>query len=39
LRIYDERRGAYAVDPGEYEAQVGASSADIRLRARFTVVP
>jgi len=39
LRIYDERRRAYAVDPGEYEVQVGASSADIRLRAQFTVMP
>ena len=39
LRIYAESRRAYAVDPGEYEAQVGASSADIRLRVRFTVTP
>ncbi len=37
LRHYDEEAGAYAVDPGAYEVQVGASSADIRLRRRFTV--
>ena len=29
--------GAYAVDPGRYEVQVGASSADIRTRRAFTV--
>ncbi|PPU67213.1 glucan 1,4-alpha-glucosidase [Xanthomonas pisi] len=37
LRIYDERRKAYAVDPGDYEVQIGASSADIRSKQRFTV--
>jgi beta-glucosidase len=37
LRHYDDKRGAYAVDPGAYEVQVGASSADIRLTQRFTV--
>jgi beta-glucosidase len=37
LRTYDETNGAYTVDPGEYEVQVGASSADIRLTRRFTV--
>lgn len=37
LRVYDGTRGAYAVDPGEYEVQVGASSADIRATQRFTV--
>jgi beta-glucosidase len=37
LRRYDSESGAYAVAPGEYEVQVGASSADIRARTRFTV--
>jgi beta-glucosidase len=37
LRHYDEKRQAYAVDPGEYEVQVGASSKDIRLTGRLVV--
>jgi beta-glucosidase len=37
LRIWDEATGAYVVDPGDYEVQIGASSADIRLRREFTV--
>jgi beta-glucosidase len=37
LRHYDDQRDAYAVDPGEYEVQVGASSADIRLSQGFRV--
>lgn len=37
LRYYDDRAKAYAVDPGDYEAQIGASSADIRLTQPFTV--
>ncbi|HEY5809354.1 MAG TPA: glycoside hydrolase family 3 C-terminal domain-containing protein, partial [Povalibacter sp.] len=37
LTYYDVDRKQYAVDPGRYEAQVGASSADIRLRQVFTV--
>ncbi|WP_029218268.1 glycoside hydrolase family 3 C-terminal domain-containing protein [Xanthomonas cassavae] len=37
LRIYDDQRKAYAVDPGDYEVQIGASSADIRSTQRFTV--
>ena len=37
LRHYDDRAGRYAVDPGEYEVEIGASSADIRLRERITV--
>jgi len=37
LRIWDPARKAYAVDPGAYEVQVGASSADIRVRQRYTV--
>jgi beta-glucosidase len=37
LRFYDEQGKRYAVDPGTYEVQVGASSADIRARATFEV--
>ena len=37
LRHYDDQRDAYALDPGEYEVQVGASSADIRLSQGFRV--
>jgi len=33
LRVYDEAAGGYVVDPGKYEVQVGASSADIRQNA------
>lgn len=39
LRHYDEARAVYAVQPGAYEVRVGASSADIRARSRFTLVP
>ncbi len=38
LTIYDETKKAYAVDPGAYEVQVGASSADIRQRSKLTVM-
>ncbi|MDG2524281.1 glycoside hydrolase family 3 C-terminal domain-containing protein [Stenotrophomonas sp. HITSZ_GD] len=37
LRIYDPQRQAYLVDAGQYEVQVGASSADIRLKQSYTV--
>ena len=37
LRHYDDQRDTYAVDPGDYEVQVGASSADIRLSQGFRV--
>ena len=37
LRRYDSAAKDYVVDAGGYEVQVGASSADIRQRARFTV--
>lgn len=37
LRHYDPDRKAYAVDPGTYEVQLGASSADIRLRQSVAV--
>ena len=37
LRHYDEQAGAYAVDPGRYLVEVGASSADIRASAEVEV--
>jgi len=37
LRIYDDALRAYAVDPGAYEVEVGASSGDVRLSGRFSV--
>jgi beta-glucosidase len=37
LTYYDEEQKRYAVDPGKYEVQVGASSADIRTKAGFVV--
>jgi len=37
LTIYDDARKAYAVDPGRFEVQIGASSADIRAKAIMTV--
>jgi len=30
---------AYSVDPGSFEVQIGASSADIRAKANLTVIP
>lgn len=37
LRTYDEATSKYVVDPGVYEIQIGASSADIRVSDVFTV--
>jgi beta-glucosidase len=37
LAIYDPAKKDYAVDPGKFEVQVGASSTDIRAKAPFTV--
>jgi beta-glucosidase len=37
LAYYDEARKTMAVEPGEYELQVGASSRDIRLTGRIMV--
>jgi beta-glucosidase len=37
LRYYDVAHHAYAVDPGRYQVQVGASSADIRMTEDFSV--
>jgi beta-glucosidase len=37
LAIYDDVKKSYAVDPGVFEVQIGASSADIRAKAHLTV--
>jgi len=37
LTIYDDTKKAYAVDPGRFEVQIGASSADIRAKAVMAV--
>ncbi|HVS73340.1 MAG TPA: glycoside hydrolase family 3 N-terminal domain-containing protein [Phycisphaerae bacterium] len=37
LGMWDSEHGEYAVAPGVYELMVGASSADIRQRARITI--
>jgi beta-glucosidase len=37
FRYYDEPRKAFAVEPGEFEIELGASSRDIRLKGRVTV--
>jgi beta-glucosidase len=39
LASYDEARKAFAVSPGEYEVELGASSRDIRVRRRLAVTP
>jgi beta-glucosidase len=37
LAIYDDVKKAYAVDAGRFEVQIGASSADIRVKAALDV--
>ncbi len=37
LRIFDETKMGFVVDPGAYEIQVGASSEDIRVKAVLKV--
>jgi beta-glucosidase len=37
LAFYDEKQHRFVVEPGKYEIQVGASSADIRARAAVQV--
>ncbi len=36
---YDEGKKAYAVEPGDFEIELGASSQDIRLTGRVRVDP
>jgi beta-glucosidase len=38
LAFFDERKRAWVAEPGEFELLVGQSSADLPLRARFTLV-
>ncbi len=37
MSYYDVRKSDYAVEPGDFEIQIGASSADIRLKKTVTV--
>jgi beta-glucosidase len=37
LTYYDDTNKRYAVEPGSYELQVGASSSDIRVKSNLTV--
>ena len=37
LRHYDEAAGGYAVDPGRYAVEIGASSGDLRIGSQFEV--
>jgi beta-glucosidase len=37
MSYYDVRASEYAVEPGDFEIQIGASSADIRLKETITV--
>jgi len=37
FRVYDEKRKAYFVEPGNYFLMVGGSSADIRLKTEFEI--
>ena len=37
LAAYDEAQKGLAVEPGEFEIEVGASSRDLRLRGRVGV--
>jgi beta-glucosidase len=39
LAIYDDVKKAYSVDPGNFEVQICASSADIRAKTTLTVTP
>lgn len=39
MRYYDAMQQRYAVEPGDFEIQIGASSRDIRLKSSVTVTP
>jgi beta-glucosidase len=39
LRHWDTQAKAYVIDAGEYELQIGASSADIRQTSKLSVIP
>jgi beta-glucosidase len=38
LSYYDPHQGGWVAEPGRFEALVGASSRDIRLRASFELI-
>lgn len=38
LYFWDDTKNAYAVEPGDFDILIGASSADIRLKDKITVV-
>jgi beta-glucosidase len=38
LSFFDEKKNAWRAEPGEFEALVGASSKDVRLRQKFELV-
>jgi beta-glucosidase len=38
LAIWDEMTHGFVVEPGAFDVMIGASSADIRLQDRITVV-
>jgi beta-glucosidase len=37
MSYYDVKKGNYAVEPGDFEVQIGASSTDIRVKETITV--
>ncbi|MDR3350417.1 MAG: glycoside hydrolase family 3 C-terminal domain-containing protein [Prevotellaceae bacterium] len=37
LHFYDDAKGAWTAEPGEFEALIGASSADIKTKVTFTL--
>jgi len=37
MRHYDAMQRKYAVEPGDFEIQIGASSSDIRLKRQVSV--
>jgi beta-glucosidase len=39
LSFYDEASGSWKAEPGDFEALIGCSAADIRSRCPFTLLP